>query len=70
MEELNAILNGKNTEKADWSERIKPMQADVSNRNLDDKNKTADEKSEETNDPVADGYKKRLPLPSILEVVK
>ena len=70
MEELNAILNWKNTEKADWSERIKPMQADVSNRNVDDRNKTADEKSDEKKDTVADGYKKRLPLPSILEVVK
>ena len=66
MEELNSILNWKNTEKTDWSERVKAMRADVSNRKNTDQNKTDGENKE----TVSDGFKKRLPLPSILEVVK
>ena len=70
MEELNAILNWKNTIKEGWRERIKQMQADVSKRNAADKNQTADEQSDENKETVADGFKQRWILPSILEVVK
>ena len=53
INDLKEILDWKNTERKDWSERIKSMSGDVSQA-----------------DSVDERFKKRVPLPTIFEVVK